>query len=100
VKTVLILDLDVHQGDGTATIFAADPSVFTCSVHMRRSFPLRKQASDLDVPLEDGVGDDEYLQLCVRLYSLCDAGVSAMAMASARVWLQLALFADDAQRIR
>jgi acetoin utilization deacetylase AcuC-like enzyme len=61
VERVLILDCDVHQGNGTAQIFAADPTVFTMSIHGARNFPLRKVPSSLDVPLEDGVGDDDYL---------------------------------------
>ncbi|NUP98186.1 MAG: histone deacetylase [Planctomycetaceae bacterium] len=60
-RRVLVVDLDVHQGDGTAEIFAADERVFTFSVHGERNFPLRKQLSDLDVPLRDGTADDEYL---------------------------------------
>ena len=63
VERVLILDCDVHQGNGTAEIFASDPTVFTMSIHGARNFPLRKVAGSLDVPLEDGTGDDEYLQL-------------------------------------
>lgn len=60
--TALILDLDVHQGDGTAAIFAGDPSVFTCSVHCAaQSFPHTLHASDLDVALPAGTGDAEYL---------------------------------------
>ena len=66
VKRVLILDCDVHQGNGTAEIFAADPSVFTMSIHGARNFPLRKFPSSLDVPLEDGVGDGEYLAALAR----------------------------------
>jgi acetoin utilization deacetylase AcuC-like enzyme len=61
VARVLILDLDVHQGDGTAAIFAGDPSVFTCSMHGRANFPFRKYASDLDVELDDGTADLPYL---------------------------------------
>jgi len=61
VARVLILDLDVHQGDGTASIFADDESVFTCSVHGRGNFPFRKAASDLDVELDDGTPDAAYL---------------------------------------
>jgi len=60
-RRVLVFDVDVHQGDGTATIFEAEPRVFTCSLHGARNFPARKQTSDLDVPLADGIGDDEYL---------------------------------------
>lgn len=59
---VLIVDCDVHQGNGTAAIFADDPSVFTLSLHGARNFPFTKPASDLDVHLPDGTGDDAYLQ--------------------------------------
>jgi acetoin utilization deacetylase AcuC-like enzyme len=58
---VLVIDLDVHQGNGTAAIFADDPTVFTFSMHGERNFPFRKAASDLDVELPDGCGDAEYL---------------------------------------
>jgi acetoin utilization deacetylase AcuC-like enzyme len=58
---VAIVDLDVHQGDGTAQILAHDDSIFTLSMHGASNFPFRKQASDLDVPLPDGTGDIEYL---------------------------------------
>ena len=58
---VLVVDLDVHQGDGTAAIFEGDASVFTFSMHGRGNFPFRKQASDLDVELVDGTGDAAYL---------------------------------------
>lgn len=61
IDKVLILDLDVHQGDGTAFIFADEPRVFTCSFHCQKNFPARKQTSDLDVGFERGVGDSEYL---------------------------------------
>ena len=63
VRRVLILDCDVHQGNGTAEIFARDPTVFTMSIHGARNFPLRKHPSSLDVALDDGTGDDEYLRL-------------------------------------
>ncbi len=61
VGRVLIVDLDVHQGDGTAAIFANDASVFTMSVHGRNNFPFRKSCSDLDIELDDGTGDAAYL---------------------------------------
>ncbi|MFT5734485.1 MAG: acetoin utilization deacetylase AcuC-like enzyme [Planctomycetota bacterium] len=61
VQRVLIFDVDVHQGDGTASIFAGDPRVFTCSLHGAKNFPGRKQESDLDVALPDDLGDDDYL---------------------------------------
>ena len=59
----LIVDLDVHQGNGTAKIFEADPSVFTLSVHGARNYPFQKERSSRDIPLEDGVGDRVYLEL-------------------------------------
>jgi len=62
-QRVLIVDLDVHQGDGTASIFADESRVFTFSMHGERNFPLRKQVSDLDVPLPDGTGDAQFLEL-------------------------------------
>ena len=55
------IDLDVHQGDGTAAIFAGDASVFTMSLHGAKNFPFRKAASDLDIALPDGCADAEYL---------------------------------------
>ena len=58
---VIVIDLDVHQGNGTASIFHDDSSVFTLSLHGARNFPFRKEASDLDVDLPDGCGDADYL---------------------------------------
>lgn len=58
----LVLDCDVHQGNGTAAIAAGDDDLFTFSIHGARNFPARKEVSDLDVPLADGTGDDEYLE--------------------------------------
>jgi acetoin utilization deacetylase AcuC-like enzyme len=58
---VAVIDLDVHQGNGTAHIFEADPTVFTLSLHGAKNFPFRKEASDLDVALPDGCKDDAYL---------------------------------------
>jgi acetoin utilization deacetylase AcuC-like enzyme len=63
IRTALIVDLDVHQGDGTAFIFKDDPSVFTFSMHCAVNFPGRKQQSDLDVPLAENTGDEAYLTL-------------------------------------
>ena len=61
VQQVLIVDLDVHQGDGTAACFQADPRVFTLSVHAQSNFPLRKVSSDLDIPLADQTEDAAYM---------------------------------------
>ena len=60
-KRILVIDCDVHQGNGTAAIFREDPSVFTFSIHGARNFPFRKEKSDLDVELPDGAQDAEYL---------------------------------------
>ena len=60
-RRVAVVDCDVHQGNGTASIFRDDPSVFTFSMHGAKNFPFRKETSDLDVELDDGTGDDDYL---------------------------------------
>lgn len=59
---ILVVDLDVHQGDGTADIFSREPRAFTFSMHAEKNYPVRKVASDLDIALPDGTGDAEYLQ--------------------------------------
>ncbi|TDP49270.1 acetoin utilization deacetylase AcuC-like enzyme [Zavarzinia compransoris] len=61
IRRALIVDLDVHQGDGTAAIFRGDSSVFTLSVHCGANFPVRKEAGDLDIDLPAGTGDADYL---------------------------------------
>lgn len=63
---VLIIDLDVHQGNGTAEIFEDKEDVFTFSMHGKNNYPLKKEKSDLDVELEDGIKDKEYLYLLER----------------------------------
>ncbi len=73
---VAVVDLDVHQGNGTAAIFADDPTVFTLSIHGAKNFPFRKERSDLDVELPDGCGDAAYL--------------AALDDALARMWQRLA----------
>ncbi|WP_292943351.1 histone deacetylase [Olleya sp. UBA1516] len=62
-KRILIVDLDVHQGNGTAEIFKDDPSVFTFSIHGKHNYPFKKEQSDLDIALENNVGDTEYLSI-------------------------------------
>jgi acetoin utilization deacetylase AcuC-like enzyme len=59
---VAVIDLDVHQGNGTASIFKGDPSVFTLSLHGQKNFPFRKEVGDLDIDLPDGCTDVPYLQ--------------------------------------
>lgn len=66
VRQILMIDLDVHQGDGTAWIFREDPSVFTFSMHCESNFPAIKQRSDLDVPLPVGMEDQAYLETLDR----------------------------------
>ncbi|MEM7508092.1 MAG: histone deacetylase [Pseudomonadota bacterium] len=63
---VLIIDADVHQGDGTARIFEGDSRVFTFSIHGEKNFPARKVVSDLDIGLPDGIGDEAYLEALER----------------------------------
>jgi len=60
---ILIIDLDVHQGNGTASIFQEEPRVFTFSMHGRHNYPFHKEKSNLDIELEDGTNDELYLQL-------------------------------------
>ena len=62
-RRIAIVDLDVHQGNGTAAIFAGDDTVFTFSMHGDKNFPFKKEVSDLDVALADGTSDDQYLTL-------------------------------------
>ena len=68
VDRVLVFDADVHQGDGTAEIFAAEPRVFTCSIHGKHNFPFRKMVSDLDVELADGADDAAYIDAIHRAW--------------------------------
>ncbi|QED39139.1 histone deacetylase [Antarcticibacterium arcticum] len=62
-EKILMVDLDVHQGNGTAKIFEEDPSVFTFSMHGRNNYPFKKEKSNLDIDLPDGTKDDEYLSV-------------------------------------
>src|SRR5205823_2228853 len=61
IERAAVVDLDVHQGDGTAQLFEDEPAVFTLSLHGGANFPFRKQRSRMDVDLPDGAGDSEYL---------------------------------------
>ncbi|MGB6041633.1 MAG: histone deacetylase [Pirellulales bacterium] len=63
IRRGIVIDCDVHQGNGTAAIFADDPHVFTFSMHGDRNFPFSKTAGDLDIGLADGTSDEEYLSL-------------------------------------
>jgi len=66
IRRALVVDLDVHQGNGTAAVFEGDPEVFTFSMHGERNFPFRKQRSSLDIGLSDGAGDEVYLDTLAR----------------------------------
>jgi acetoin utilization deacetylase AcuC-like enzyme len=71
---VAVIDLDVHQGNGTARIFQQDETVFTLSLHGEKNFPFRKEASDLDVGLPDGTGDADYLAALDRALVELESG--------------------------
>lgn len=81
IRRAIVIDLDVHQGNGTASIFADDDSAFTLSLHGAKNFPLRKFPSDLDVPLADGIGDAEYLE---ALHGALDAAFAGQAEEASR----------------
>ncbi len=86
VARLLIVDLDVHQGDGTAAIFAREPRVATFSMHAAKNFPVRKQVSTRDVELPDGMGDDAYLALLAEeLPRLLDAQAPGLVLYQAGV---------------
>jgi acetoin utilization deacetylase AcuC-like enzyme len=72
VSRILVIDLDVHQGNGTAEIFENNSQVFTFSMHGKKNYPLHKERSDLDVELEDGIEDDEYLDILTKNLSSID----------------------------
>lgn len=72
IERAMVVDCDVHDGNGTAAIFANDPTVFTLSIHQVNNYPSIKPPSNIDVNLEDGVGDDEYLD---RLGAACQTGI-------------------------
>jgi acetoin utilization deacetylase AcuC-like enzyme len=75
IGRAVVIDLDVHQGNGTAAIFEAVDEVFTFSMHGERNYPLKKMRSNLDVPMRDGTGDAEYLDALVRhLPAVLEAG--------------------------
>lgn len=63
IQKILVVDLDVHQGNGTAQIFRHEPRVFTFSMHCGKNYPFHKEKSDLDIPLEDGTDDRTYLRI-------------------------------------
>ncbi len=63
VKRILIIDLDVHQGNGTASIFKNKPEVYTWSMHAKDNYPFHKEESDLDIPLQSGTSDNTYISL-------------------------------------
>ncbi|MBL8891197.1 MAG: histone deacetylase [Planctomycetaceae bacterium] len=87
---VLFIDLDVHQGNGTAAITAGDPTLFSFSMHGDNNFPFRKTASDLDVALSDGTGDEDYLRALQDSLSRIEASFAAdfvFYVAGADAWM-------------
>jgi acetoin utilization deacetylase AcuC-like enzyme len=73
IERAMVVDVDVHDGNGTAAIFAGDQTVFTLSIHQLNNYPSIKPPSTLDVDMEDGAGDDEYIE---RLEAACRKGMS------------------------
>ncbi|MGB8848841.1 MAG: histone deacetylase, partial [Candidatus Acidiferrales bacterium] len=63
IETAMVIDTDVHQGNGTAAIFGGDPTVFTISIHQENNYPYPKPPSNVDINLEDGVEDDDYVAI-------------------------------------
>jgi acetoin utilization deacetylase AcuC-like enzyme len=81
IRRAVVIDLDVHQGNGTHAIFTGDPSVFTFSIHGGRNYPFHKVAGSLDVELADGTGDDEYLAaLAASLPGVLSASAPDLAL--------------------
>jgi acetoin utilization deacetylase AcuC-like enzyme len=81
VERVVVLDTDVHQGNGTAEILRGDPTVFTYSIHGAKNFPFHKEESDIDSPLPDGTGDTEFLTTLEKgLQSALDAADADLAI--------------------
>jgi len=72
IRRAVIIDCDVHHGNGTAAIFAGDPNVCTVSLHQKNNYPAEKPPSTIDVHLPDGIGDAEYL---ARLESVCESAL-------------------------
>jgi len=85
VRRILVLDLDVHQGDGTARIFAADPRVMTVSLHAERNYPARKAASSLDLPLPDRLADRPYLEVLAHALATAEAFAPELVFLNAGV---------------
>lgn len=73
IERAMVVDCDVHDGNGTAGIFAEDPTVFTLSIHQFNNYPSIKPPSNIDIDLDDGVGDEEYLE---KLGAACRKGMS------------------------
>jgi acetoin utilization deacetylase AcuC-like enzyme len=86
IRTAVVIDCDVHQGDGTAQIFGDDPSTFTVSLHGARNYPFERIPSDLDVDLPSGTGDADYLQELERALDEVPASDAAFYLAGADPW--------------
>jgi acetoin utilization deacetylase AcuC-like enzyme len=94
VNSVLVFDLDVHQGDGTAAMLSNEPHAFTCSIHCEKNFPFRKSDSDLDIGLEKHTSDHDYLEIVEStLQSLLDQQAPDIVLydAGVDVWVDDAL---------
>jgi acetoin utilization deacetylase AcuC-like enzyme len=96
LRRALVLDLDVHQGNGTAAIFDDDPSVFTVSLHGQSNYPFRKTRSDLDIGLPDATSDSEYLAALNKALAVVDEVVTQAGQFDVMFYLAGAdVFAGD-----
>ena len=88
MRRALVVDCDVHQGDGTAQLLGPDPDAFRLSLHGARNYPFERIPSDLDVDLASGTGDDEYLRVLVGLAGRRDPAAAEIAffLAGADPW--------------
>ena len=75
-KKVLVIDCDVHQGDGTASICSDEPAIYTCSMHAKNNFPLEKINGDYDIPLDDEISNKEYMNKIIYMLDICNKEIS------------------------
>ena len=87
MKNILIIDLDVHQGNGTASIMKNENRVFTFSMHGKNNYPFKKEISNLDVELEDKIGDDEYLKILSESLNKIESSISPEFVFLFQVWI-------------
>ena len=99
-ENILVVDLDVHQGDGTADILGLEPRVFTFSMHGERNYPARKIASGLDIALPDGTGDAAYLDTLGQVLPSFPAESAGISFSTMPASIPMAKIGSDAWRSR